>query len=311
MKPAHLHLRLLLAGLLLPASAGACNLVLGIEPGKPGGDAGAGGTAGQGGTAGGSSVSSSNGNGGSTSSASGGGGVGGTGGQGGTGGGAPPLLEGNVLLLHLDEASWSGPGAVKDASGEDNHGTVTGTTVPTPDGKLGGAALFDGNGWITVPDAPSLHATTQLTLSVWVYPTGLTDGAAGFPSPGILSKRASFDSNVAYTLFIWDQNNAYVDIQAARFSSTATLANGQWYHLAVVYDGTQEQAFRTRIYVDGALDSVHASDPVLDLNTEDLQIGDLPGGGDRFIGKLDEIAVWTRALDAVEILALYEATRSP
>ena len=47
----------------------------------------------------------------------------------------------------------------------------------TQDGKFAGAGVFDGNGRITVPDAPSLHPTTELTLAAWVYPTALPDPA--------------------------------------------------------------------------------------------------------------------------------------
>jgi hypothetical protein len=219
----------------------------------------------------------------------------------------PGSLEGCVLLLHMDEAGWSGTGAVKDDSEARNDGTVEGSATPTADGKFDRAGLFDGNGWVTVPDSESLHVSTGLTLAAWIYPTGLTSGGGTFPSPGIFSKREAFAVDVAFTLFIWDQNRAWVDIQGTRVSSNAVFENSQWYHLAVVYDGNQDEAERTSIYVDGELDSRHPSDPQISLNTEALQIGNLPGGGERFIGRLDEVAIWTRPLAAAEIKSLYEA----
>lgn len=301
----------LAASLALPALAGACNLVFGIEPGKPDGTGGLGGggssslSSNAGGTAGQGGAPSTGGAGGAAGGSGGAPSTGGTGGAGGSGGGS--LLDGLVLLLHMDESDWSGAGAVTDASGQGNHGTVEGTAVPTADGKIGGAGLFDGGGWIVVPDSPSLHATVALTMAVWVHPTGLTDGAAGFPSPGILSKREAYDVNVAYTLFLWTDNNAFVDIQADRFSSAAVFSNDQWRHIAVVYDGAEDAPLRTRIYVDGALDSVHASAPYFDPNSEDIHVGGLPGGGEPFIGKLDEVAIWTRALTPAEIQSVYES----
>lgn len=296
----------LAASLALPALAGACNLVLGIHPGKSEGTGGGGSSSigsNTGGTAGTGAAPDTGGAGG----AGGSGGAPATGGAGGTGGtGGGSLTDGLVLLLHMDEPDWTGPGAVTDASGNGNHGTVDGTAAPTPGGKIGGAGLFDGNGWIVVPDAPSLHPTTELTMAVWVYPTGLTDGVGGFPYPGILSKREGYGVNVAYTLFLWEQNKAFVDIQADRFDSAAAFSNDQWYHIAVVYDGAEDAPLRTRIYVNGALDSVHASAPSFDPNSEDIQVGGLPGGGEPFIGKLDEVAIWTRALTAAEIQSVYE-----
>lgn len=328
--------RLALAAPLALAFAGltgGCNLLFGIEGGQVdaagglgGGGVGAagGGTAGTGGTGGttggGGTVASTGGGGTGGTTATGGaggmggaggttatGGAGGTGGTGGTGGaGGGPITDGLALLLHMDEADWTAGDSVVDASGNGNHGTVSGTAVPTADGKIGGAGLFDGSGWIVVPDADSLHPTDELTCAVWVFPTGLADGVTMLPSPGIVSKREAFGANVAFTMFVYELNNAYVDIQADRFHSDAALSNGEWYHLAFVYDGKAESALRTRIYVNGVLDSVHASDSSFSPNTQDVQVGGLPGGGEPFIGKLDELALWTRALTPAEIQSVYE-----
>lgn len=300
--------------LLLPVLAGACNLVFGIEPGKPdatggGGSAGAGADAGAAGSAGAAGGMA----GGGTGAVAGGGAGGATGGAGGTGGGGMggALTDGLALLLHMDEADWSAADAVVDSSGQGNHGTVMGTAVPVADGKNGGAGQFDGGGWILVPDSASLHATTGLTCAVWVYPTGLTDGMAGFPAPGIVSKREALDVNVAFTLFLWENNRAFVDIEADRFYSDGAFSNGQWYHLAFVYDGTAPSPLRTRIYINGVLDSVHASTPALAANVQDIHIGDLPGGGETFLGKLDDVALWTRALTEAEIQSVYQGGLPP
>jgi hypothetical protein len=215
-------------------------------------------------------------------------------------------LDGCVLLLHMDEPSWSGPGSVKDSSGQGNDGTPMGSAEPTPNGKFGRAALFDGNGWVDVPCSASLDGPmTQLTYSAWVYPTGLTDGTA---SPGIISKRQGYAEEVAFTLFLWTNNAAWVDLQAFRSNTNAVFSNNAWYHLVVVYDGSQATAGAGEtIYVNGVVDSVHPADPVLATNMQDVLIGNLPGGGNLFVGMIDEVALWTRALSAAEIQSLYLA----
>lgn len=319
---------------MLAAMLGACNWVLGIDEGKPGtggqagassstagaaGSSGPGGSAGAGGGTGGGPTGGTGGaptggagagggsGGGGTGGASGGAGGGGTGGTGGSGGGggAGGLTEGLSLLLHMDESDWSGAGAVLDASGNGNHGTVFGSATPDPAGKIGGAGLFDSGGWVIVPDSVSLHPSTELTCAIWVYPTGLT-GMSPFPAPGIVSKREGYMVNVAFTLFLWDNSNAYVDIEADRMHTVASFSNGQWYHLALVYNGNEPAGLRTRLYVNGVLDSVHAAVGSLSPNTQDIQVGNLPGGGEAFIGKLDELAIWTRALTDAEIQAVYQ-----
>ncbi len=217
------------------------------------------------------------------------------------------VLSDCVLLLHMDEASWSGAGAVKDSSGLMNDGTPVGNATTTPSGKFGAAGLFDGTtSWVDVPDSASLHATTAITYAAWVYPTGLTDGT---PAPGIISKRQAANVNVAFTMFIWTANQVWVDLPNARFNSSAVLSNGQWYHLAVVYDGTlADPNQRATLYVNGAFDMAHSAAPSIAANTEDVLIGNLPEGGDLFAGRIDEVAIWTRALGATEIAGLYAAT---
>ena len=73
-----------------------------------------------------------------------------------------------------------------------------------------------------------------------------------------------------------------------------------WQHLAVTYDGTNFV-----FYIDGAaVASVAGS--LGPANTEALKIG---GSGDRagFVGLIDEVSIYSRALAAAEIQAVYSA----
>jgi hypothetical protein len=217
------------------------------------------------------------------------------------------LLDNLVLLLHMDEASWAGTGAVIDSSGRGNDGTATDAgAMPTPTGKLAGAGLFDGNGWVTIDGgAPSLQPSTQMTYAAWVYPTGPVGQGMG-----VIAKRQGYASDVDYTLFLWQEAQpnvrAYVDIGSSmRFFSTTPIANNQWYHLAVVYDGTQVAPITT-LYVNGTADGPpQPAQSTLTSNLEPLLIGSLQNGGGTFIGMIDEVAIWTRALTPAEISAVY------
>src|SRR5438105_5003748 len=74
-------------------------------------------------------------------------------------------------------------------------------------------------------------------------------------SPGIISKRRGYADNVAFTLFLWTNNQPFVDVAGStRFQSDTLFVNDRWYHVAVVYDGTQPASARTRVYVNGAPD---------------------------------------------------------
>jgi hypothetical protein len=220
----------------------------------------------------------------------------------------PPLLRDCVLLLHMEEVDLQANTVVRDSSEQGNHGLARGTVKTVADGKFGRAGSFDGSGWVSVPNTKSLEASTALTYAAWIYPTGLAE--AGLLSMGIVSKRLAFQQDVAYTLFLGANNQAWVDVQSARFPSRTTFTNERWYHVAVVYDGSRVEAQRIRFYVNGELDESHAAEASLAPNTQEVQIGNLPNGGNGFVGKIDEVAIWKRALDAEEVSRLYRATKA-
>jgi hypothetical protein len=323
-------------GALLAVAGGlvACNQIFSIVPGTEsgsGGHGGAGATTATATTATAASTGATGGNGAATSAAS-TTAVTSTSGTGGsttsttttttTGTGGAPAdggvsLADCVLLLHMDEPSWSGAaGEVKDSSGKGNNGTAQGTANTAAGGKFGRAASLDGNGWVDVPNSTSLQPTTAVTYAAWIKPSGLTeppDPSQNALSPGIIAKRQSFGEEVAFTLFLWSGNTAFVDIQGTteglyRFNSTTVFTNGTWYHLAVVYDGTIPSVI---LYVDGQPE-LPAPGMTLDTSiaesTADLLVGNLPGGGTTYAGLIDEVVVWNRALSAGEILSLYNAT---
>lgn len=231
-------------------------------------------------------------------------------------GGAPSdsgLLDDCVLLMHFEEASWTQKmGEVQDSSGFGNHGTpstATLTTTATNLGKFGRAAKLDGTGGVVVPDAASLDATATLSIAAWIYPTSINPN-----SSGIVSKRTGFGSETAYTLFLWHDQVAgfhlYTDINGEdnRFFSNATFDSNRWYHVAVVFDGSLPAGERSVLYVDGKADYAGGESATQIGNSPaSLIIGDLPGGGDRFAGYIDEVAVWQRALSATEVAALHAA----
>ncbi len=227
-----------------------------------------------------------------------------------SGGGAPALLDDCVLLMHFEEASWSmKPGEVKDSSGVGNNGTATGSAITTSaadKGKFGRAATFDGFGAVVVPDAPSLRAVGALTVAAWIYPNSISGNG-----PGIVSKRRGFGSDTAFALFLYNTPvEFFADVQGEddRFHGLAVFLPNVWHHVALVYDSSLAQNARSRLYVDGQLDAVGAEQATqLEPYTSNVTIGELPGGGDHFVGLIDEVAVWTRALGADEIQEVYAA----
>lgn len=208
-----------------------------------------------------------------------------------------------VLLLEMDEPSFSENDRVLDSSGLDNHGSPRGSVINTTEGRFGGGAAFDGNGWISIPDSTSFDATTGLTLSAWVKFDQLVPGEA----PGLIAKRWGFAMESAFALFVWDQNRVWLDVDSEndRFCSRQTLEADTWYHVAVVFDGTLPESRRVKVYLNGELDSVaRETSTSVPSNDAPIEVGRLVNGGQNLYGTLDEVAVWTRALSPSEAQSL-------
>jgi hypothetical protein len=223
--------------------------------------------------------------------------------------------------MHMDEASWSGlPGEVIDSCGH-NNGTavkILGATDLLPGttgaGHYGRAGVFEhSNGCVEAADDPSLRATSQLTVAAWIYPTALDPA-----SNGILGKRSDYLVSSSYTMFLWNDGGAvyhlYADLGNDRFIGSQSFSLDLWYHVALVFDGSLPAGQRVRLYVNGTPDGefpeAAATVPVFQTP---LHVGCMPTmmgnpTAQEFIGKIDEVAIWTRALGAAELLRLAQAT---
>ena len=84
-----------------------------------------------------------------------------------------------------------------------------------------------------------------------------------------------------------------------------TLDLGEWYHVAVVYNGTD-----IRIYVNGVLDANGAENPyaytggIYDSSTQ-FELGHRVASSNYYDGLMDEVAVFNRALSADEVADIF------
>jgi hypothetical protein len=222
------------------------------------------------------------------------------------------LRESCAVMLRMDEASWGGPGSVIDACPGHHDGTPSGTIATTAEGVRGRAGRFGGDGCIEIADAPDLRAASGLTMSAWVLPTALND----IDAYGVISKRVDMVTDSSYNLYLWTENHAWVDIEGNdnRFANRTQLTNNVWTQLTVVFDGTKSPDQRVRVYVNGTFDLAAAETAAsIAPHTAPLRVGCLPSPSSQtmqyFVGLLDEVAVWTRALSDPEIAQWFAATK--
>jgi len=175
-----------------------------------------------------------------------------------------------------------------DASGTGNTGTLTNATW-TPAGKYGGALRFDGSSaLVTIPDTPSLHLTTAMTLEAWVNLSAVSDGWRDVVYKG--------DDNYFLDL-------ETVPVVGGTFGSTGEVMGGRtapavntWVYLAATYDGAT-----LRLYVNGTEVSSVARTGPLATSTYPLQIGGDGIYGQYFQGTIDEVRVYNVALTPTQI----------
>lgn len=229
-------------------------------------------------------------------------------------------MAGNVLLMHLNENSGID---FSDASGQGNKGTCAGTGCPAlgVDGKFATAASFDGvDDQISIPSNPSVSPTKAVTVEAWIYPKVIANAQDG---SAIVAKGTGANFNDAHYelllisslipnvhgLFFRLAGHSTVDSSdnvAKSYIYGGNIPLNSWSHVAGTYDGSVMS-----LYLNGLqIMSQPASGGPITTDSKPLMIGvrqvqSTATGKSHFNGKIDEVAVYDRALTATEIQARY------
>jgi hypothetical protein len=203
-------------------------------------------------------------------------------------------------------------GNTKDESGNKNNGTNNGAVITTDRfGKAKDAYSFNGtNSYISVPSSASLESPTKrLTMSAWVNLAGVS--LAGDPWNPILSKTNSITNSFMYAFAVFDNPAsslyAVTNSWSTNTSASYNFALNKWYMVTVVLD-----SIKAYFYVNGSLVSTNTFATNIVHDTRPLTIGsDPPGENEVCNGKLDDIAIWNRALTGSEVKQLYLACYTP
>lgn len=231
----------------------------------------------------------------------------------------------------LDELSWNNtPGEVEDSSGSGHNGNAfgfgtgpadpqTSNLNPALSGNPGTChyGVFDGvDDYVEITDGENLDNTDKLTLSAWFKADSFAQ-TNGTNARGLFSKRASVSSNASYGAFFWNGqgNRLFVDIVGNnnRFGSNTIFTVDTWYHVAIVFDGTEPVDSRVKLYVNGSLDGTFAesSNFIPDTNSN-FYIGNLFFNASQlkvFDGAIDEVNVIPQALTSSEVNTLMNTRR--
>jgi len=198
-------------------------------------------------------------------------------------------------------------GSADDVSGNGYDGTVEGD-VSYASGQVGSAAANGTNGYIALPNFPDDPVESGLTISAWI--------------------NTADNSVVGQRIFADDENNTggyAVSLcdpgpGAVRFYSRnkdtisldtpdGVVQNDTWHHVVGVYDDVAKER---RIYVDGVLEATLTDDTgswETDSGTATIG-GETSSSGEssrQFEGSIDDVRIYSRALSASEVQALYDS----
>jgi len=204
------------------------------------------------------------------------------------------------LVLYFDFEGVQGD-TVKDLSSYGNDGTIQGKPNLV-DGQFGKGLELDGGSFIIVSDCDEFKITKEVTLASW-------------------QKFKSVDANYNFLVCRWawakGSNRCYetyllkgapamvvssdgTDATASPAVAKEAVKLDKWYNIVGVFDGSE-----VKVYVDGEESaSVKHGGGKIVAGVGPISIGDNNEGiapDYRFVGAIDEVAVYNRALNQNEI----------
>ena len=204
-----------------------------------------------------------------------------------------PNLE---ALWELDESSGT---IAHDSSGNGIDGSLEPTSPlwQPAGGQLDGALEFDGwNDCVFIPNESRFDITYQVTVSAWIKVKEFDKDWQAIVTKGDSAWRLH---RLRDTNSIAFHCNLYPDDWGA--NGSVNVNNGQWHHVAGVYDGT-----RAYLYVDGVLDGSEAAFGLIGTNNYPVMIGENAEQTGRFWnGLIDDVRIYACALGPAEVYQLY------
>lgn len=209
------------------------------------------------------------------------------------------------LLLGLDFEEENGA-LVFDVTPNSNDGSVQDDVERIEDGKTGRGLDFLGSGGLVDLDQLDIPGSA-MAITAWIQADNfnLDDGR-------IISKATGTSDSEHYWMLSTIESSGIkfrMRLKTSAGETTTLIGNraiapGVWIHVAATYDGS-----KMRLYVDGVLDAeVSKSGGIAQGPSVPVAIGNQPQGDRSFDGYIDDVRIYTRSLDELDIAAVMAST---
>lgn len=220
-----------------------------------------------------------------------------------------------VARYHFDEVQWSGAfNEVKNAfgsslNGRAMNGALTSSQSPALPANINnygtcgyGEFVANQNQYVQVAHDSQLSFSDQLTISAWVYPVSR-------PANGGLHTIVAKDTNYEFHLdsqgrvfWYWERSSG----GANTLTTSNVIPLNTWTHITIRYNRSASSNERQKIYINGVVAATNSDNQPLKTNTVNLEIGrDYNSDNRTFSGRLDEVAIYNKALTDSQIVNLY------
>ena len=210
------------------------------------------------------------------------------------------------LALHWDFDDVAAD-AVRDRSGNGLDGEMTGGALAH--GTFGTALLCDGSeAAVETEDDPRIQlGTSDFSIEGWICPTMLGVDSL-HPRRRLLDK--GLWPAVWWNIDILSSGNVQMEMhtiqkQSGTTGSQGVVSENRWTHVVIVVD---RRDFTTTYYLDGVRDSVVDLPRTFTGSLDTLGKSLTTGNWQPFIGLLDELRIYKRALKADEVKAHHKET---
>ncbi len=201
------------------------------------------------------------------------------------------ITEGLVALYSFDEGSGT---TTADSSGSGNVALLR--SAEWVEGKYGKAVSFDGGGsYVSAGIAGLPDLNEPKTISFWGYGAGQSLALQSM----VALANPMLRTSVKYG---YKSNQVGIVGYEGKWILVGQLAAARsWHHFGYVFDGLQN-----RLYVDGQLVGTSTISPAAGP-VSNFEIGRSGKGSEYYMGIIDEVRVYNRALSAEELNAVMNA----